>query len=58
MCTLPKLQRYDFLEILELEKKQKRAKAETIEFIIAENNPVLAANTINIKAYGLIYYLR
>ena len=45
MCTLPKLQRYDFLEILELEKKQKRAKAETIALLIAENNPILAANT-------------
>jgi hypothetical protein len=45
MCTLPKLQRYDFQEILELEKKQKRTKAETIEFLIAENNPILATNT-------------
>jgi hypothetical protein len=46
MCTLPNLQRYDFKQILEIEKKQNRkAKAEAVELLIVESNPILLANS-------------
>ncbi len=42
MCTLPNLQRSDFKDILEIEKKQnKKAKAEMVELLIVESNPIL-----------------
>ena len=45
MCTLPNLQRYDFKQILEIEKKQNRkAKAEAVALLVADNGPLLLAN--------------
>ncbi len=46
MCNLPNLQRSDLQEILEIEKKQnKKAKAEAVELLIVESNPILLENS-------------
>ena len=46
MCTLPNLQRSDLRDILEIEKKQNmKAKAETVELLIVESNPILLKNS-------------
>jgi hypothetical protein len=45
MCNLPNLQRSDLQDILEIEKKHKKAKAETVELLIVESNPILMENS-------------
>ena len=45
MCTLPNMQPHDLKEILEHEKNNnKKAKAEAVELLIAENRQLLLAN--------------